>query len=243
MTASTRSLRRVEVPAPAVDTECTEAAKRTPGQVLREARARDSEVKRARVLAALDEMAAAGEKITFRGLARTARVSTWLVYAEGMREHIDAAIKNQGGAARHEAEVGSRASAESLAADLELAKAELRALRAKRDRLRTGVGQSPGTRREASEDLIARIQTLTAANQKISAERDMLMARLRETEAERDRLREALKDPSVSTRRSPSASPPPLRPSRRPGGRLSGVYDEKPGGPVGMGGSGTVVDG
>ena len=164
------------------------AAKRIPGQVLREARARDSETKRARVLATLDAMAATGEKITFSRLARTARVSTWLVYAEGMREHIDEAIKKQGGTPRHESEVDSRTSAESLATDLELAKAELRTLRAERDRLKAGV------RLEASKDLIAHIQALTAANQTIATERDTLAARLREAEAERDRLREVLKE-------------------------------------------------
>lgn len=59
------------------------AAKRTPGQVLREARVRDSEAKRARVLEALNEMAATGEKITFGKLARTTQVSTWLDVCRG----------------------------------------------------------------------------------------------------------------------------------------------------------------
>ncbi|MET9358166.1 DUF6262 family protein [Streptomyces sp. NPDC006617] len=110
-------------------------AKRPPAQVLREARARDSEIKRSRVLKTLDEMAAAGEKITFLGLARTARVSNWLVSAEGLRERIEEAIEKQGGVVR-EVLIGSGASTESLTADLKLAVAELRILRAERDRLR-----------------------------------------------------------------------------------------------------------
>ncbi|WP_406315300.1 DUF6262 family protein [Streptosporangium sp. NBC_01639] len=87
-------------------------AKRTPAQVLREARARDSEIKRGRVLKALKEMFEAEEKITFLKLARTARVSHWLVYAEGLREHIKEAIEKQGRPVR-EAELGSGTSAEA----------------------------------------------------------------------------------------------------------------------------------
>ncbi|WP_433381428.1 DUF6262 family protein [Streptosporangium sp. CA-115845] len=114
--------------------------KRTPAQVLREARARDSEIKRGRVLKTLEEMSEAGEKITFLKLARTARVSNWLVYAEGLREHIEEAIEKQGRPVR-EAELGSGTSAEALAADLELATAELRTLRAERDRLKAGTAR------------------------------------------------------------------------------------------------------
>ncbi|MGW6605645.1 DUF6262 family protein [Streptomyces sp. NPDC055036] len=144
-------------------------AKRTPAQVLREARTRDSETKRARVLKTLDEMAAMGEKITFLGLARTARVSNWLVYAEGLREHIEEAIKKQSGATQREAEVGSDASAESLAADLELATAELRILRAERDRLKASMAQLRET----------------------EAERDRLREELKETE---EKLESTLKE-------------------------------------------------
>ncbi|WP_405559892.1 TniQ family protein [Streptomyces sp. NBC_01180] len=143
-------------------------AKRTPAQVLREARARDSEIKRGRVLKVLDEMAAAGEKITFLGLARTARVSNWLVYAEGLRERIEEAIDKQGRGVR-EVGVGSGASIESLTADLELAIAELRILRAERDRLRADT-----TRLRETE-----------------AERDRLREALKESEAKlEDTLRE-----------------------------------------------------
>ncbi|WP_240439425.1 TniQ family protein [Streptomyces europaeiscabiei] len=122
-------------------------AKRTPVQALREARTRDSEIKRGRVLKTLDEMVAAGVKITFLGLARTARVSNWLVYAEGLRERIEEAIEKQGRGVR-EVEVGSGASAESLAADLELAIAELRTLRAERDRLKAGMARLRETEAE-----------------------------------------------------------------------------------------------
>ncbi len=77
------------------------AVSRTSGQpqVLREARRRGSLTKRQRVLAAVHEMEQRREPVTFAAVARHARVSTWLVYAEGVREHIETAIKRQ--AARH----------------------------------------------------------------------------------------------------------------------------------------------
>ena len=49
--------------------------KRTPADVLREARKSDSVAKRSRVLAVIDEMKARDEPITFLGVARAARVS------------------------------------------------------------------------------------------------------------------------------------------------------------------------
>jgi len=66
-------------------------AKRRPADALREARKRDSLAKRTRVFQVVDDLKATGEPITFLGVAKAARVSNWLVYAEGVREHIDAA--------------------------------------------------------------------------------------------------------------------------------------------------------
>jgi hypothetical protein len=142
--------------------------------VLREARARESETKRARVLKTLDEMAATGEKITFLALARTARVSNWLVYAEGLREHIEDAIKKQGGAAQRETGEGLHTSAESLAADLELATAELRLLRAERDQLKAAMARLRET----------------------EAERDRLREALKESE---EKLESTLKENRLSS--------------------------------------------
>ncbi|KUL21383.1 DUF6262 family protein [Streptomyces regalis] len=151
-------------------------AKRTPAQVLRETRKRDSEIKRGRVLKTLDEMAAAGEKITFLGLARTARVSNWLVYADGLRERIEEAIEKQGRAVR-EVEVGSGTSAESLRADLELATAELRTLRAERDRLKAGMTRLRETEaerdrlREALEETKEELEAALKENRSLSRHR------------------------------------------------------------------------
>ena len=58
---------------------------------LKAARAKDSNDKRRRVLAALTAMETAGQPITAAAVATAAGVSTWLVYADGIREHLDAA--------------------------------------------------------------------------------------------------------------------------------------------------------
>ncbi|MGW8726339.1 DUF6262 family protein [Streptomyces sp. NPDC055808] len=127
-----------------------------------------------RVLKTLDEMAATGEKITPLALARTARVSNWLVYTEGLREHIEDAIKKQGGAAQRETGEGLHTSAESLAADLELATAELRLLRAERDQLKAAMAQLRET----------------------EAERDRLREALKESE---EKLESTLKENRLSS--------------------------------------------
>lgn len=59
------------------------------------ARAADSRDKRRRALDAVQKLEAAGEPVTFPAVARSARVSTWLVYAPGVREHVEAARRRQ----------------------------------------------------------------------------------------------------------------------------------------------------
>lgn len=144
----------------------TTAAPRTPADVLHEARARDSQEKRARVVAATDAMLAKGERITFAAVAKAADVSTWLVYAEGVREHIEGARKKQDSADRHEKRTGTNASAASLATDLELARAEIRSLREERDRLKEGMRRKLGEQVDqmGAGDLAARVNELTEDN-------------------------------------------------------------------------------
>ena len=52
---------------------------------LKVARSKDSELKRRRALAALEALEASCAAITFTAVAKAAGVSTWLVYAEGIR--------------------------------------------------------------------------------------------------------------------------------------------------------------
>ncbi|MFI6697481.1 DUF6262 family protein [Streptomyces sp. NPDC050509] len=174
--------------------------KRTPADVLREARKKDSLAKRAKVLAVVDDMKAKGEPITFLGVAKAARVSNWLVYAEGVREHIEAARKAQTAGKVRQRKTGAVASPASMATDLELARAELRALREERDRLKAavqrGLGQQVGQAGHA--ELVARINELTATNQ-------ALADKLTRAEADRDGLQPALteaQDDLISARQA-----------------------------------------
>ncbi|WP_329361204.1 hypothetical protein [Streptomyces sp. NBC_01483] len=65
-------------------------AARTPAEVLAESRRNTSLLKRQRVLDTIRLMLDDGEPISFAAVARAANVSTWLVYAEGVREHVQA---------------------------------------------------------------------------------------------------------------------------------------------------------
>ena len=71
----------------------TAAPERTAG--LRAARAQDSADKRRRALATIHALEAAGTPITVSAVANAAAVSTWLVYADGVREHLDTARRRQ----------------------------------------------------------------------------------------------------------------------------------------------------
>ena len=80
------------------------AATRT--QAMLAARAKDSHDKRQRALAAVQALEAAGTPVTATAVATAAGVSTWLVYADGVREHVQAARRRQA-----EREPGSRPAA------------------------------------------------------------------------------------------------------------------------------------
>ncbi|MFC9646776.1 DUF6262 family protein [Streptomyces mirabilis] len=156
-------------------------AVRTPAQVLAEARRADSQRKRHSVLAALQDLAAAGERITFATVARAAGVSTWLVYAEGVREHVQAAIDQQSHEPVKARSQGRQTSPASLKTDLALAREEITSLRDERDRLREAVRQQLGQQLDqvSNRQLTDRISELTAQVRQL--ERSEAQAR---TEAE-----------------------------------------------------------
>jgi Family of unknown function (DUF6262) len=112
---------------------------RTPAEVLREYRRRDSAAKRQRVRDTLAQILRRGDPVTFAAVARAAGVSTWLVYADGVREHIERVITRQGAQPAAAQRTGQAASEASLRTDLELARAQIRQLRAERDELRDQV--------------------------------------------------------------------------------------------------------
>lgn len=187
-------------------------SRRTPGDALREARRRDSQAKRARVLAAVDTMKDSGTAITFLGVARAAGVSNWLVYADGVREHIEAAMKGQDKAARRRREAGSGASAASLATDLELLRAENKTLREERDSLKRAVQRSLGTTldqagvKSATQqigDLRAEIQRVKDELVAVRAENSDVKRKLVDAQEEVIAVREAGRQMFKSINRTP----------------------------------------
>lgn len=146
---------------------------------LRAARAQDSARKRQQALTAIDALEAAGSPITFSAVANAAAVSTWLVYAEGVREHVDAARQRQ---ADHETPRPcrppdtQRTTPDSLRTDLAVARQEIARLRAERDKLAQRLRLQLGAEIEGPDrlQLIARVGDLETVNRRLVAERDAL---------------------------------------------------------------------
>lgn len=166
-------------------------AARTPAQVLQDARRRDSREKRSRVVAMVDKMLHQGDEITFARVATAAKVSTWLVYAPGVREHIDKARRQQATQPARDQRDGLTAGAASLRTDLELSRADNTRLRAELQQLRASMQRQLGQQLEGVDAvaLHARVQELTAEKQdlgtqlhEIRVERDALARKLEETE-------------------------------------------------------------
>ncbi|MGW3983560.1 DUF6262 family protein [Streptomyces mirabilis] len=151
-------------------------AKRTPAEVLAESRRRDSRLKRAKVLETVEEMTGRGDPVTFAAVAKAARVSNWLVYAEGVREHIEAARGQQAARDRRSPSTGTGASTTGLKTDLALARQEITSLRTERDKLTDALRRQLGQQLDQapSQDLITRISELTKQNQQLITERDTL---------------------------------------------------------------------
>jgi hypothetical protein len=146
---------------------------RTPAQVLREARRKDSRDKRGRVLTVVDQLVAAGEPVTFTGVARAANVSHWLVYADGVREHIDAARHRQTRTTTNQARAGTTAPT-GWKTERQLLQHDNRRLREDVERLTAVVRRNLGTQVDqvGAADLGARVDELTADNQRLHADLD-----------------------------------------------------------------------
>lgn len=102
-------------------------------------------------------------------------MSTWLVYAPGVREHIDAARQRQTTQAITPAAVTQPpATPAGLRADLALARQEIKQLRTERDKLHHRLRLQLGAEIHGPHhaDLIARLADLETANRQLIAERD-----------------------------------------------------------------------
>jgi hypothetical protein len=171
---------------------------------LRAARAKDSQLKRQRVMDAVHALESADAPITAAAVASAAGVSTWLVHAPGVREHLQAARRRQ---AEHAPTPqpgptlqGPPATPDSLRTDLAVAHQEIRRLRAERDQLRTRLRLHLGAEIEGPDraELIARVTTLETVNRQLATERD---ARTTEAEHAQRRIRE-LDDDLTAARQS-----------------------------------------
>ena len=177
---------------------------------LKAARAKDSNDKRRRVLQTVKAMESAGQPITASAVAATAGVSTWLVYADGIREHLDAARARQ----RQAVDVapplaaGPRTAqqpvtAAGLRTDLAVARHEIHRLRTDLDKLRGRLRLQLGAEIEQPDraELIARVAALEAANRKFLAERDASAAQADTAQRRAEQLEDELTAARESLRR------------------------------------------
>jgi hypothetical protein len=136
------------------------------------ARRRDSQQRRTRVTQAIEVMLANGTPITFTAVARQARVSTWLVHADGVRDAIEHARDRQRTELVAAPPPGRVASQASLHTDLALAREEIKRLRAQIEQLRGKLRLSLGSQLDnlTKTDLIARVDELTDHNRRLLAE-------------------------------------------------------------------------
>ncbi|MFE2117255.1 DUF6262 family protein [Streptomyces microflavus] len=148
------------------------ATTRTPGEVLRKARRKDSRAKRAKVPAVVDTMLTRGDPITFAGVTRAAGVSSWLVYADGVREHIETARTRQQRQPARATQTHPRADVASLQTDLELTRADNARLRTELSQARAAVQRQLGQQLDqlGSADLTARVEELTRQNRELRSE-------------------------------------------------------------------------
>ena len=182
----------------------TTTADQARAAALKAARAKDSQHKRQRTLAALQTLEATGAAITFAAVAKAAKVSTWLVYADGIREHIDAARHRQHnhhpGTDAPSAARTQPATPDSLRTDLAVAREQVKTLRAERDKLQQRLRLQLGAELEAPDraHLTARVADLETINRQLVAERD---ARTIEADAAKRRVTE-LEDELCAARES-----------------------------------------
>ena len=149
-----------------------------------------------------------GQPITAAAVAAAAGVSTWLVYADGIREHLDAARARQRQAIDDDPPVaaGTRTghqppvTAAGLRTDLAVARHEIHRLRTDLDKLRGRLRLQLGAEIEQPDrgELIARVAALETANRQYLAERD---ARTSEADTARRRA-EQLEDELSAARES-----------------------------------------
>jgi hypothetical protein len=173
---------------------------------LKAVRAKESNDKRRRVLQTMKAMETTGQPITAAAVAAAASVSTWLVYADGIREHLDAARTRQRQAVDDALPTAATPTGHQpvtpagLRTDLAVARHEIHRLRTDLDKLRGRLRLQLGAEIEQPDraELIARVAALEAANRQFLAERD---ARATEADTAQRRV-EQLEDDLTAARES-----------------------------------------
>jgi hypothetical protein len=174
---------------------------------LKAARAKDSNDKRRRVRQTLKTMETAGQPITAAAVAAAAGVSTWLVYADGIREHLDAARQRQATddapPAAGSLTGGQPVTAAGLRTDLAVARHEIHRLRTDLDKLRGRLRLQLGAEIEQPDraELIARVAALEAANRQFLTERDASAAQADTAQRRAEQLEDELTAARESLRR------------------------------------------
>lgn len=135
-------------------------------------------------------------------VARAANVSHWLVYAEGMREHIETARRRQGRTAAN----GARASAKEPAGwkvENQLLQEDNRRLREEVERLKGAVRRSLGQQLDqfGAADLGTRVDETTRDNQRLEDELARALARVDELTGQLNEAQDDLAAARTSLRR------------------------------------------
>jgi hypothetical protein len=173
---------------------------------LKAARTRDSNDKRLRVLQTVTTMETAGQPVTAAAVAAAAGVSAWLVYADGIREHLDAARQRQATAGIPAAgpHTGHQpVTAASLRTDLAVALHEIHRLRTDLDKLRGRLRLQLGAEIEQPDraELITRVAALETLNRQFLAERDARTTEADTAQRRADQLEDELTAARESLRR------------------------------------------
>lgn len=176
---------------------------RTPAEVLKAARQRDSADKRGRVLKAVQDMLRDNRRITFATVAREAGVSSWLVYAPGLRERIDQARARQAAQGHQDQQSGRKVSTASEQTDLLLARQEIKRLRTENGQLRQQARVHLGQQVEqlGNHDLVDRINELTKENLRLSTAERQATAKNTELQQRVTELEDDLAAARTSLRR------------------------------------------
>ncbi|MFI9730949.1 hypothetical protein [Streptomyces sp. NPDC052092] len=153
-------------------------------------------------MSVVDQLVAENEPVTFTAVARAANVSHWLVYAEGVREHIEAARHRQGRAAASAARAGAKEPT-GWKLEKQLLQEDNRRLCEEVERLKAAVRRSLGQQLDqfGAADLGTRVDELTTENQRLQAERDDALARVKTLTEQLSEIQDDLASARISLRR------------------------------------------